>query len=371
VFGNSWRLGRLAGIDIRVDTSWVLIALLLGYSLYTQFLGSFRGIAQSTAALLAFAFAILFFGSVLAHEMAHALVARARGIPVHGITLFLFGGATHAKVESKGPKDEFLVSVVGPLSSLALGGAFLGLGQLAFAAPIAGGIRYLGGVNIVLAIFNLLPGFPLDGGRVLRSAVWRTTGSLTRATIVASVSGQIVGYMLVGAGLLLVFVRSLFSGVWLASIGWFLAQAARSQYEETKVRRALEDVRAEDVMAPGLMTLPANLSLRDAVESYLTRNDHPAAPVVDESGRSIGLLTLRAAKNIPQVQWTSRTARDAMEPLGDQCTVDAETRMDDVLSRLQENESRRCLVLRDGEVVGILTANDVARWFQRNRSLRT
>jgi Zn-dependent protease/predicted transcriptional regulator len=371
VFGSGWRLGRLAGIDIRVDTSWVLIALLLGYSLYAQFVESFRGIPPSTAALLAIAFAILFFGSVLAHEMAHALVARTRGIPVHGITLFLFGGATHARVESKGPKDEFLVSVVGPLSSLALGGIFLGLGQLAFPAPVAGGIRYLGGVNIVLAIFNILPGFPLDGGRVLRSIVWRATGSLTRATVVASVSGQIVGYLLVAAGLLLVFVRSLFSGVWLASIGWFLSQAARSQYDETRLRRVLEGVRAEDVMAPGLLTLPATLTLRDAVEGYLTRNEHPALPVVDESGRSIGLLTLRSAKKIPQAQWTSRLARDAMEPIADQCTVDATARMDDVLTRLQENESRQCLVMRNDEVIGIITAGDVARWFQRNRSLRT
>src|ERR671919_426275 len=169
MFGNSWRVGRIAGIELRIDTSWVLIALLITYSLYLQLVDRFEQLAPGAAIGLAVVFALLFFGSVLAHEFAHALVARSRGIPVRGITLFLFGGATHAKVESKGPRDEFLISVVGPLSSLALGVVFYGLGLLGLPAAVAGGLRYLGFVNGLLAVFNLLPGFPLDGGRVLRS----------------------------------------------------------------------------------------------------------------------------------------------------------------------------------------------------------
>jgi Zn-dependent protease/CBS domain-containing protein len=371
MFGGSWRLGRFGGIEVRVDTSWVIIALLIAYSLYGEFSETFDSIGTPAAVGLAVVFALLFFGSVLAHEMGHALVARWRGIPVRGITLFLFGGATHARVESKGPKDEFLVTVVGPLTSLALGGAFLGISRLGLPAPIAGGFGYLGAVNIALAVFNLLPGFPLDGGRVLRSAVWKATGSLTRATLVASVAGQIVGYLMIGAGLLLVFVRTLFSGIWLAAIGWFLAQAARSQYEELRMRRVLEDVEAGDLVTGDVATIPAYITVRDAVDRYLVRHDRGAFPVEDEEGRTLGVLTLGSVKRIPQEEWTTRRVEEATEPLDQQYTVDAGARMDRVLSMLQEGEARRCLVLRDGHVVGILTPADVALWFRRRRALRS
>jgi Zn-dependent protease/CBS domain-containing protein len=370
MFGNSWRLGRVIGIEIRVDTSWVVIALLVTYSMYIQFVEAFRNLAAGAAVALAVVFALLFFGSVLAHEMAHAVVSRARGIPVRGITLFLFGGATHAKVEAKGPKDEFLISVVGPLTSLALGAVFLAAGQFGSQTPFGWGLLRLAGINIALAVFNLLPGFPLDGGRVLRSAVWKATGSLARATAVASIGGQVVGYLLVAAGFLLVFLRNLFSGIWLAAIGWFLAQAARSQYEELRMRRVLESVEAEDLMAADLVTIPSSISIREAVDQYFMRHDHGAFPVVEDGGHTIGILTLRAVKRLPQEEWDVRTARDAMEPLGEQSTVEASARMDNVLSKLQDGQARRVLVRRGDEVVGIITPSDVARWFQRRRALQ-
>jgi Zn-dependent protease/predicted transcriptional regulator len=375
MFGGSWRLGRIGGVEVRIDTSWVIIALLIGYSMYLQFTAGqfteeFGTVSTPAAVGLAVIFALLFFGSVLAHELAHALVARARGIPVRGITLFLFGGATEAKVESKGPKDEFLISVVGPLTSLALGGVFLGIAAVGGATPFIGGLARLGAINIALAVFNLLPGFPLDGGRVLRSIVWRTTGSLPRATAVASVAGQVVGYLMVAAGFLFVFLGQLFSGIWLAAIGWFLAQAARSQYEQLRMRRVLESVEAEDLMADDLVTLPEDISVREAVDRYFMRRDYSAFPVVDGRGHTIGILTLRAVKRLPQEQWDVRKVRDAMEPIGEQCTVEATARMDRVVSKLEEGEARRCLVVRDGEVVGIITPYDVARWFQRRRALR-
>jgi Zn-dependent protease/predicted transcriptional regulator len=375
MFGGSWRLARIGGVEVRIDTSWVIIALLIAYSMYLQFTAGqfteeYGPISTPAAVGLAVIFALLFFGSVLAHELAHALVARARGIPVRGITLFLFGGATEAKVESKGPKDEFLISVVGPLTSLALGGVFLGIAAVGGATPFIGGLARLGAINIALAVFNLLPGFPLDGGRVLRSIVWRTTGSLPRATAVASVAGQVVGYLMVAAGFLFVFLGQLFSGIWLAAIGWFLAQAARSQYEQLRMRRVLESVEAEDLMADDLVTLPEEISVREAVDRYFMRRDYSAFPVVDERGHTLGILTLRAVKRLPQEHWDVRKVRDAMEPLGEQCTVEATARMDRVVSKLEEGEARRCLVVRDGEVVGIITPYDVARWFQRRRALR-
>ena len=369
MFGNSWRVGRIAGIELRIDTSWVLIALLITYSLYLRLVGDFEQLTTGTAIGLALVFAFLFFGSVLAHEFAHALMARSRGILVRGITLFLFGGATHAKVESKGPQDEFLISVVGPLTSFALGGAFYGLSLLGLPAAVAGGLWYLGFVNGMLAVFNLLPGFPLDGGRVLRSAVWKVTGSLQRATAVASVAGQVVGYLLVATGFAFVFTDNLFSGIWLGMIGWFLAQAARSQAEEVRMRRVLEGIEAEDLMAADLVTIPGDISLREAVDRYFMRYDHGAFPV-NEDGHTVGILTLRSVKRLPQEEWALRTVRETMEPIGAQTTVDADAPMDSVLSKLQDGETRRCLVVRNGEVVGIITPSDVARWFQRRRALQ-
>jgi Zn-dependent protease/predicted transcriptional regulator len=371
VFGNSWRLGRIAGIEVRVDTSWVVIALLVTYSLYLQFSEAFRNISVATAVLLAALFAILFFASVLAHEMAHAVTARRRGIPVRGITLFLFGGATHAKVESRGPGEELVISVVGPVTSLVLGGLFLLLGIAAdgvVSRPVAEGLQYLGVINLSLAVFNMLPGFPLDGGRVLRSIVWRATGSLSRATRVASIVGQVVGYLIVGVGVLFLTQGALFSAIWLASIGWFLAQAARSSYEELQIRRMLESVDAEDLMTPNLVSVPPDLTLRQAVDDYFMRYDHGAFPV-EEDGHTLGLLTLRNVKRIPQEEWTARLVRDNMEPIGQQCSVDAAARMDRVLARIQEGGTGRCLVLRDGEVVGIITPSDIARWLERRRAL--
>jgi Zn-dependent protease/CBS domain-containing protein len=372
MFGNSWRLGRIAGIEIRIDTSWVVIALLVTYSLYLQFTDAFEALRPPVAVLLAALFALLFFGSVLTHELAHAVTARRRGIPVRGITLFLFGGATHAKVESRGPREELVVSVVGPVTSLVLGGLFLlvGFGRDLLGRPLSGGFRYLGVVNLMLAVFNMLPGFPLDGGRVLRAIVWRITGSLRRATRVASISGQVVGYLIVSVGVFFLTQGVLITAIWLASIGWFLAQAARNSYEELQMRRMLEAVEAEDLMSPSLVSIPAGLPLRTAVDEFFMRFDHGAFPVQDD-GRTVGLITLRGVKRVPQAEWSRRTVGDTMEPIGEQCSVDASARMDVVLSKIQDGGSGRCLVLRDGEVVGIITPSDIARWLERRRALRT
>jgi Zn-dependent protease len=370
MFGNAWRLGRIGGVEIRIDSSWVVVALLITYSLFLQFSEAFEDLASGPLVVLAVAAALLFFGSVLTHELAHAVVARRRGIPVRGITLFLFGGATHAKVEARGPRDELLVSIVGPLTSLVLGGLFwlLGTALRSSTAPIAGGLRYLGVVNVALAVFNMLPGFPLDGGRVLRSLVWRATGSLARATRVASVAGQAVGYLLIALGVLFLVRGVLVSAIWLSAIGWFLAQAARSSVAELEVRRILESVEAEDLMTPELVSVPPDITLRDAVDRFFMRFDHAAFPVEDD-GRTLGLLTLRSIKRIPQTEWPTRLVRDAMEPLGDQSSVDATVRMDRVLAKFQEGGIGRLLVVRDGEVVGIITPSDIARWLERRRAL--
>jgi Zn-dependent protease/CBS domain-containing protein len=372
MFGTSWRVGRIAGIEVRIDSSWAVIALLITYSMYLRVTLVYPDTPTGEAVALGILGAVLFFGSVLVHELAHALVSQARGIRVQDITLFLFGGATRARVESRGPTDEFLIAVVGPLTSGALAvlfGIIASVGRDVLPTPLAGTFGYLAWVNLLLAVFNLIPGFPLDGGRVLRSAIWRATGSFARATRIASMSGQAVGWLLVALGVVSLLAGNLAGGIWFAFIGWFLVQAARASYQELQLRHMLRGVEAEDVMARDLLRIPPELSLQDAVDDYFMRYDHSAFPV-EEQGRTIGLLTLRGVRRVPKDQWSSQRARDLMVPLGDQVVVAPDDRMDDVLGKLQDSEAGRVLVVQDGEVVGIITPSDLTRWLRRWRTLQ-
>src|SRR5215216_6693905 len=265
MFGTSWRVGRIAGIEVRVDSSWVVIALLITYSMYLQVSQVYQNISGGGAVGLGIGATVLFFGSVLVHELTHALAAQARGIRVQDITLFLFGGATRAKVESRGPGDEFLIALVGPLTSGLLAGLFgivAGLGRDVLSTPLAGTFGYLAWTNLLLAAFNLVPGFPLDGGRLLRAAIWKTTGSLARATRIASMAGQGVGWLLVAAGVAWLLAGDLAGGIWFAFIGWFLVQAARSSYQELQLQQLLRGVEAEEVMAGDLRRIPPSCRCR-------------------------------------------------------------------------------------------------------------
>jgi Zn-dependent protease/predicted transcriptional regulator len=371
MFGTSWRVGRIAGIEVRVDSSWVVIALLITYSMYLRASILYPELSGGGAVALGILATVLFFGSVLVHELAHAVVSQARGIRVQDITLFLFGGATRARVESRGPGDEFLIALVGPLTSGILAGLFgiaAGLGDDVLSRPLVGTLGYLAWVNLLLAGFNLVPGFPLDGGRLLRSAIWKATGSIGRATRVASLAGQAVGWLLVAGGVAFLLAGDLAGGIWFAFIGWFLVQAARSSYQELQLRNLLRGVEAEDVMAGSLLRIPPDLTLQQAVDGYFMRYDHSAFPV-DEHGRTIGLLTLRGVRRVPSQEWSTRRVREHMVPLDDQVLVAPHARMDDVLGKLEDGEANRVLVVQDGEVVGIITPSDLTRWLRRWRAL--
>jgi len=371
MFGTSWRVGRIAGIEIRIDSSWAVIALLITYSMYLRSSVLYPELSGGGAVALGILATVLFFGSVLVHELAHAVVSQARGIRVQDITLFLFGGATRARVESRGPGDEFLIALVGPLTSGLLAGLFgtvAGLGRDVLSAPLAGTFGYLAWTNLLLAAFNLVPGFPLDGGRLLRSAIWKATGSLDRATRIASLAGQGVGWLLVAGGVAFLLAGDLAGGIWFAFIGWFLVQAARSSYQELQLQQLLARVEAEDVMAADLVRIPPELTLQDAVDDYFMRYNHSAFPV-EEQGRTIGLLPLRRVRGVPREQWPTRRVRELMVPLGDQVVVAPDARMDGVLGKLQDGEAGRVLVVQDGEVVGIITPSDLTRWLRRWRTL--
>jgi Zn-dependent protease/CBS domain-containing protein len=371
MFGTSWRVGRVVGIEVRVDSSWVVVALLITYSMYLRASVLYPQLSGTGAVALGIVATVLLFASVLVHELAHALVSQARGIRVQDVTLFLFGGATRARVESRGPGDEFLIAAVGPLTSgllAALFGIVAGLGGDVLSVPLAGTFGYLAWTNLLLAGFNLVPGFPLDGGRLLRAGIWKATGSLARATRVASLSGQGVGWLLVAAGVGWLLAGDLAGGIWFAFIGWFLVQAARASYQELQLRELLRGVEAEEVMAADLVRIPPELSLQAAVDDYFMRYDHGGFPV-EEQGRTVGLLTLRGVRRVPREQWPSRRVREHMVPLNEQVVVAPDARMDAVLAKLEDGEAGRVLVVQDGEVVGIITPTDLTRWLRRWRTL--
>jgi Zn-dependent protease/predicted transcriptional regulator len=362
-------LGKIFGVELRLDASWLFAALLFGWSFYLQYEIQLKDLDPMSNVLLSAGSVIVFFGSVLAHELSHSVMARRLGIPVEDITLFLFGGATRTRMEASRPRDEFLIAVVGPLTSVGIAGvlwlALQGLSDVV-PEPLSFAIGYLAWLNLFLGIFNLLPGMPLDGGRVLRSLLWKTTGSLTTATRRAAGAGKLLASVLIALGVFAVFTGDL-GGLWMAAIGWFLFEAATMTDYDALLRRMLRDVRAGDLMSPNLVTIPSNISIREAVEDYFLRYDHSAFPIVDLDRPA--LLTIKAVRQVPRDQWDVRQAWSAATSLDDTLTVGPDTKMDDVIERLRQEHRDRVLVVDGDSIVGIITPSDIMRWVRRSQEL--
>lgn len=366
---NAWNVGRIGGVQVRIDPSWSFIAILVAYSFYVVLSFNFPELTTGVQIALAVAMALVFFLSVLIHELAHSFVAQSRGIEVESITLFFFGGATHADLETEDPNDELFIAGVGPLSSLAIGVVLWGVSQLTSPGPIGFVTGYLGWLNVILAVFNLVPGFPLDGGRVLRSLVWKANGDIVAATRVAARAGQLVGYAIMALGIFaLVFLGNLIGGLWFVAIGWFLAQSAQASFTQMQVRRLLRDVPAARMMTGDLVELPADITLQQAVDDYFMRYDYNAFPVARD-GAVDGLITLSAVRQVPRPDWSVRRVGDITTPLSEASTVDRSEPMDEVLEKLMNNEHKRVVVTDDGQVAGIITPRDLARWLERSQDL--
>ena len=368
---RGFRLGAIFGFEIRIDYSWFIIFFLI---LWTLGFGIFPSLypGESPLAYMAMAGAgtLLFFASLLAHELSHSLVARAKGVPVSGITLFVFGGMAHAKMEFEEPGDEFQIAGIGPVTSVVLGGLFYlvawGANAAGASAPVVGVASYLGFINVLLAVFNLLPGFPLDGGRLFRAGVWKYTGDLRKATRWATTGGKLLGYALIVLGLLSFFAGNVIGGLWSVFIGWFVRSAAEASYEQLLLRQSLEGMRAADAMTPDPYTVPADISLERFVEEHVFQGRHHAYPVVVE-GRPVGIITLERLKRIPREEWGHRPVGDAMAPTQEAMLVEPEQGMDEVLDRLGQSDTGRLLVTRGTDLLGIITRSDLARWLERMR----
>jgi Zn-dependent protease/CBS domain-containing protein len=370
---TGFRIGSILGFEIRIDPSWFIIFFLILWTFSAiVFPATYPGLPTGAYLGMGGVGTILFFGSVLAHELAHAVTARARNIPVDGITLFIFGGMAHMRTEFEKPGDEFVVAGVGPLSSFVIAVLFFLFGWLGAAngwdVAIIGVATYLALINVILAVFNLLPGFPLDGGRMLRAIVWKITGDLTRATRAAVLGGRIVGFLLMAVGLLQIFGGNLIGGLWSIFIGWFLKNAADATLTQHTMQRSLRGVRAVQVMTPEPVAVPPDLTLQQVVDDYLFRFRHSAYPVTEHE-RPVGLISLNQIRDTPREEWAYRTVRDTMTSVEDSVTLPPTADMLQVMEGMERSSVRRVLVVDEGHLQGIITTRDVMTWLERAQLL--
>ncbi len=368
-----FRLGSVLGFEIRIDYSWFVIAFLVLWSLSAGvFPQRVEGMSSAAYLVMGTAGMLLFFASLLAHELSHSVVARSRGVEVAGITLFVLGGVAHTKQEAENPADELAIAGVGPLCSLVLAGAFwmlVRLGEaLAWSEPVLAVGDYLALINLVLALFNLLPGFPLDGGRLFRALVWRHTGNLTVATRWATNGGKALGYALIGLGALQTFAGAVVGGLWMVFIGWFLRTAALTSFEHHLLGEVLTGLTARRIMTPDPSTVAPDVTLQSLVEERLLREPHQGYPV--SSGREVlGLVTLAHVKGVPRERWPTTRVRDVMTPAG-QVAVGPDATLEHVLASMSRSGLQRVLVVDAAEgLVGVISASDVSRWLQKERAL--
>jgi Zn-dependent protease/CBS domain-containing protein len=368
---GSLRIGRIAGIEISLHISWLIIFVLLTWSLATGwFADLYPGWTPATYWLVSVLASLLLFASVLAHELAHSLVARARGLPVRNITLFIFGGISNIEQEPQNPSTEFQMAFVGPLTSLVIGAlALLLLWALrGGGSPLSAILGYLGVTNILLGLFNLIPGFPLDGGRVLRSIVWRISGSARIATRVATTSGQVIAYLLIFVGILLFFTGNLFDGLWFGFIGWFLLNGAQAANTQATLETIFKGVTVEEVMNRNPATVPANISLQKLVDEFLLPHGWRSAFVL-RVDQLAGLITLSDIRTIPREQWAQTLVGFAMIPLEKLHAVSPRQNLNEVLPLMVAQNVNQVPVVDDGRLVGVLSREDIMRFVEIRRSL--
>ena len=361
---GSVKLGTLVGIDIRLHYTWLLAIFLIAWSLALGYFPmSGAALGPVTYWVLGLVAALLLFASVLVHEVGHSLVAGARGQRVDNITLFIFGGVSNITRERVTAKDEFLISVVGPLISFVLAGFFWLIGLLLPAASAPNAVAgYLAYANLLLGLFNVVPGFPLDGGRVLRSIVWGVTGDMARATQVASYVGQGVAFLLIGWGVLQVLSGDLFGGLWIGFIGWFLNSSAEGSRQEATVHRVLAGVPVTSVMDFSPVNLSTELTVGEFVLEHVLQHGHRALPVVD-NGRLVGIMSVTDAKHLNQDAWATTHVGEVMTrmPLK-MLSPDADIAT--ALHLMVENGLHQLPIVRNGALVGVVSRADVMGYLQ-------
>jgi Zn-dependent protease/CBS domain-containing protein len=367
MFWKRWQLFRLLGIPIRVDASWLIILALLTGNLALVFRQDLPEMGTSLRWLLAFFTALGFFLCIVLHELGHAVTARKLDIPMNGITLFIFGGVAEMENEPPTPLRELLMAIAGPLVTVVLtllfGSLWLlsALFEWAKAAQLV--CQNLTLINVGVLLFNLVPAFPLDGGRVLRSILWAATGNVRRATHGASLVGQGLAFFLIAVGALSFFTSNVISGIWFFLIGWFLNNAARSGYTSVLLREALKGEPVSRFMNCNPIAAQPWINLREWVEDYVYRYHRKTFPVVGD-GRLEGVMTTQDLADFPREHWSEHTVAEAMRRDLDALSISPQTDALHALARMQATGASRLLVVEGGRLVGIVSLKDLSRFFQ-------
>jgi Zn-dependent protease/CBS domain-containing protein len=370
-------LGRIAGIPVGFNWSLLVVAALVAWSLATSFLPAAAPNQASSAYWAAGVIsAFVFLASVLAHELAHSIVAMQRGVKVEGITLWLFGGVSRFSSDTNSPGTQALFTFVGPLTSLVLGALFYLVSTAVGSGPnpglVSATLSWLGYINISLGVFNLVPAFPLDGGRLLQSLIWLRTGDRLRATRIAARIGMAFAYLLIAYGLAtFVFAGSLVGGVWSVFLGWFLLGAARSEETGGLIRQALSGISVSEVMTPSPVQAPDNISVEDALHGYMLASRHSTFPTHDAGGQLSGLLTMAALKNVAPGARSTTLIKEIMCPLDKLSTASPADPIINLLGVSEGCSEGRTLVVDSGRLVGIISPSDISRLVQRSLSGRS
>lgn len=366
MFGKRMTLFKLFGFAVHVDLSWIVIAVLVTWSLAAGlFPFQYRGLSPETYWIMGLAGALGLFGSIVFHEMSHSLVARRFGIPMKGITLFIFGGVAEMDDEPPSPRAEFTMAIAGPLSSIFLAIAFYAVyifgARSGWPAPVNGVTGYLGVINAILAVFNLVPAFPLDGGRVFRSILWGWRNDLRWATRVSSTFGSAFGIFLIFVGVLNALRGNFIGGVWQFLIGMFLRDAARMSYQQLLARQALEGERVRRFMQADPVAVSPSITLAQLVDDYVYRHQHKLFPVV-QNGELAGCIDLDQVKEIPRHEWAYRTVGEVAKRCSVDRTISPEADAVKALSKMNRSGNSRLLVVDQGRLIGILSLKDLLRF---------
>jgi Zn-dependent protease/predicted transcriptional regulator len=365
MFGKRIDLFKMFGFQVRIDFSWIIIAVLIAWSLSTGlFPFQYEGLATSTYWMMGIVGAIGLFLSIILHEFSHSLVARKHGIPMKGITLFIFGGMAEMSDEPPSPKAEFTMAAAGPISSLLIAGFFYlvytaGVG-LGISDPVNGVIQYLALINLILAVFNTVPAFPLDGGRVLRSILWGIKGNLRWATRVSSAIGSGFGVTLILLGIFnVLFVGNFIGGMWWFLIGMFLYSAARMSYQQLLTRRALEGESVRRFMKIDPITVSPDMTVDRLVEDYIYVFHHKMYPVVGDSDKVEGCVTTKQIKEVPREEWNQKRVREIAAPCSGDNSISPDTDAIKALSMMNRTGASRLLVTEGGRLAGVITLKDM------------
>ncbi|MEJ2210053.1 MAG: site-2 protease family protein [Anaerolineae bacterium] len=363
-------MGRIFGIPIRLDYSWFLIFALVTWALASGYFPAEFGTWPTYEYwVVGAATAVLFFVSVLLHELAHSAVALHNKIPVKGINLFIFGGISQIEQEPQSAGIEFVMSVVGPLTSFVLGAVFYGLAQIVtFSQPLLALTRYLAYINVLLGAFNLIPGFPLDGGRVFRSIVWGVSGNQRRATSIAGWTGRIIGFGFIAVGVFMLFGGNLFNGLWIGFIGWFLQGAAHSEMQQQEIQDLLAGRRVSQAMHSDYIAIRPDISLQQLVDKHILGNGSRSF-VVEEADHVDGLLTLHNIRELPRDRWGTTTAAEAMIPLAQVKRIAPDAELWDAIEEMNQDGVNQLPVMTDGHIEGMLRREDVLNYMRNLREL--